>query len=68
MRQSIGEFGTPLVEKFFEEKSLTMPKKLKGGHFSLARELYVTRKKRKNLFVPVPWANRYNLKFCITFW
>ena len=33
--QSIGEYGTPLRKKI--EKSLTMPKKLKGGTFGLVR-------------------------------
>ena len=48
----------PFVELFL--KSSTMPKKLKGGPFSLARYFVGS----------VPWANRYNLgsfKFCRTF-
>ena len=43
-----------------------MPKKLRGGYFSLARCCMIPGKK-ENLFGSVPWANRCNLKSCRTF-
>ena len=45
---------------FLGKKVAQCQKKLKGG--KLLRGT-----KRKNLFGSVPWANRYNLKFCRTF-
>ena len=57
--------GDPLVNFF--EKSQNSEKKLKGGPFSLARYCMLRGKKRKILFGSVPWANRYNLRFCRTF-
>ena len=52
---------SPNIKKFegpFEEKSLTMPKKLKGGPFSLAR-FSVTRKRKqeKPSLVQFAWRN-----------
>ena len=51
--------GGPFGEFF--RKSLTMPKKVKGGTLYSRPVLYVTRKKRKKHFGSIPWANRYNL-------
>ena len=42
--------GGPFGENFFPEKSLTMPKKLKGGTLWSRPVWYVTRENRKNFF------------------
>ena len=51
---------------FSKKNSLTMPKNSKEGPFILARNCVLRGKKRKSLFGSLPWANRYNLKFCRT--
>ena len=46
-----------------------MPEKNERGPFSLPRYCMLRGKKRKqenHFFGLVPWANRYNLKFCRT--
>ena len=64
-RGTISDFLTSIVAKhqkfereFFFEKSLTMPKKLKGGTFQSRPVLYV---KRKNLFGSVRYSKWFNL-------
>ena len=52
--------------KIFFEKGLAMPKKIERVLFSLTRYCLIRGKKEKK-FGSVPWANRYNLKFCRTF-
>ena len=59
------------LREFFPKK-VSMPKKLKGESFSVARYCLLRGKKRKNLYGSVPWANRYNFvvpeKFVELFW
>ena len=54
--------------KIFPEKISQGRKKLKGGGtFSLTRYCMLRRKRKKNFFGSVLWANRYNIKICRTF-
>ena len=56
--------GGPFGQNFFFRKKVSQcRKKLKGGPFGLVRHCMLCGK----LFGSVPWANRWNLKFCRTF-
>ena len=61
--KSIG--GDPLGN-FFLKKSLTMPKNSNGDPL-VSPGIVCYAEKKKNFFGSVLWANRYDLKFCITF-
>ena len=64
--------GDPLGKIFFRKKSLTMPKKLKGGPFGLARYGMLRGKTGKTFLVQFArpngaiWCNKILYNFCRT--
>ena len=55
------------VEIFFEEEIFHNAKKSEKGDPLVSPSIDCYAEKRKTLFDSVPWASRYNFKFCRTF-